>query len=384
MDKEEIIRQEAIRLSLQGYSVQTISKELERSRQWVYKWLSHYKQATDKNWYKSQSKVPKRVVKKTPITIEQTVIEIRKHLSNNAYSQKGAISILYEFERLGITPPSLATINRILKRNNLIGQSPGKHVKTKEYPTYFFNVQQMDLIGPKYIKGGFKFYFYCIIDTLTHHGAVYPIRTKSALDIAPCLIDFWKNYGMPDFLQMDNELSFRGSNRYPRGLGTLLRVAISNKVTPIFTPPAEPWRNGIIEKFNDNVQKHFYYTQTFISFEEITEKARDFTLFHNEKHRYSTQSNKTPNQMSDIHSIAIKLINEIDLTSKIVIEEGRIIFIRFVRSDLKICILNTSFILKKELIYSYVVAEIVIEKHILLVFQNTTLQHIFPFAMPLS
>jgi len=328
--------------------------------------------------------VPKHFAVKTPDTIEQTVIEIRKHLTNNAYSQKGAISILYEFERLGIRPPSLATINRILKRNNLIGQNPAKEVKHKEYPSYFFNVQQMDLIGPKYIKGGFKFYFYCIIDTSTHHGGVYPIRTKSALDIAPCLIDFWKNYGMPDFLQMDNELSFRGSNRHPRGLGTLLRVAISNKVTPIFTPPAEPWRNGIIEKFNDNVQKHFYNTQTFISFEEMIEKARGFTSFHNDRHRYSTQSNRTPNQMSNLLSVAIKLTNEIDLTTKIIIEEGRIIFIRFVRSDLKLSILNTTFYLNKELIYSYVVAEINIEKHVLLVFQNTTLQHIFPYAMPMS
>lgn len=384
MDKEEILRQEAIRLSLQGHSVQAISKELGRSRQWVYKWLNQYKQSTDQNWSKSQSNVPKHFTIKTPDTIEKTVIEIRKHLTNNAYSQKGAISILYECERLGIRPPSLATINRILKRNNLIGQSPAKEVKHKEYPSYFLNVQQMDLIGPKYIKGGFKFYFYCIIDTFTHYAGVYPIRTKSALDIAPCLIDFWKNYGMPDFLQMDNELSFRGSNRYPRGLGTLLRVAISNKVTPIFTPPAEPWRNGIIEKFNDNVQKHFYNTQTFNSFEEMIEKAKGFISFHNDRHRYSTQSNRTPNQMSNLLSVAIKLTNEIDLTTKIIIEEGRILFIRFVRSDLKLTILNTTFYLNKELIYSYVVAEINIEKHVLLVSQNNTLKHIFPYAMPMS
>ena len=94
MDKEEILRQEAIRLSLQGHSVQAISKELGRSRQWVYKWLNQYKRSTDQNWSKSQSNVPKHFAVKTPDTIEQTVIEIRKHLTNNAYSQKGAISIL--------------------------------------------------------------------------------------------------------------------------------------------------------------------------------------------------------------------------------------------------------------------------------------------------
>ena len=384
MDNEEILRQQAISLSLQGHSVQSISKELGRTRQWVYKWLHEYNQLSNDTWSKTKSHVPKNITKKTSNEIEKIVIEIRNRLSKNPYAQKGAISILYEFEHLGIKPPSTATINRILKRNSFIEKNTVKHLKRNEYPTYFFNVQEMDLIGPNYLKGGFKFYFYCIIDIQTHYAGVYPILTKSATDIVPCLIDFWRSYGMPDYLQMDNELSFKGSNRHPRGLGILLRLAISNQVIPIFTPPAEPWRNGIIEKFNDNVQKHFYNTQTFTSFDDLKTKAMEFSLFHNENHRYSSQSNTTPNQMNKLLSLTIKLTKEIDLESKIIIEEGKIIFIRFVRSDLKLNILNTVFQLNEKLIYSYVVAEIVIEKHILVVFQNKTIQHVFSFAMPLS
>jgi len=85
---------------------------------------------------------------------------------------------------------------------------------------------------------------------------------------------------MPDYLQMDNELSFKGSNRHPRSLGILLRTAICNGVTPIFIPVAEPWRNGVVEKFNETVQKHFLSTQ-FISLEEMQLKAKEFTEFHN-------------------------------------------------------------------------------------------------------
>jgi hypothetical protein len=80
------------------------------------------------------------------------------------------------------------------------------------------------------------------------------------------VIDFWRNYQIPDFLQMDNELSFRGSNRHLRGLGLLMGVALSEGVSPIFIPPAEPWQNGIIEKYNDNVLLHFLESQTFFSF----------------------------------------------------------------------------------------------------------------------
>jgi transposase InsO family protein len=384
MDNDEILRQEAIRLFLQGLAVKEVSERVGKTRQWVYKWINIYNKDGNKSWYKSLSNAPKAVSNKTPKEIESTIIEIRKRLSENLYSQRGAISILYEFERLGLKPPSIATVNRVLKRNHLLDQSSSKERKSKEYPDYFIRVHQMDLIGPKYLKGGFRFYFYTIIDTETHYAGVYPITDKSAESIAPCLIDFWQNYQLPDFLQMDNELSFRGSNRHPRGLGVLLRVALANGVSPVFIPPAEPWRNGIIEKFNNTVQRRFYESQKFSSFEELKERALNFSKFHNSNHRYSSQANRTPDLLIDSFDERIRLKEQIDLESRIMIDSGRLILIRFIRSDLKLNVLNTTFILKSELKYSYVVAEIVIERHILIVMQNTTIHHVFPFTMPLS
>lgn len=384
MDNDEILRQEAVRLYIQGLSAAEVAGKVGKTRQWVYKWVHKYEQGEGPAWYVSVSNAPREVVNKTAKEIESTVIEIRNRLTGNPYSQTGAISILYEFERLGLIPPSIATINRILKRNKLVGQSQLKQRKQKEYPGYFIGVQQMDLIGPKYLKGGFKFYFYTIIDTENHYASVYPVKDKSAISIAPCLMDFWQSYQLPDFLQMDNELSFRGSNRHPRSLGLLLRVTLINQVSPIFIPPSEPWRNGIVEKFNDTVLKHFYGSQTFSSFEELNEKSLNFSLFHNQNHRYSSQSNRTPNQMIEPSQSRIRMKKTIDLESKILIDQGRLIFIRFIRSDLKLSILGTTFVLKPQLKYSYVVAEISIENHILVVMQNTTIHHVFPFIMPLS
>jgi transposase InsO family protein len=384
MEQEEIIRQEAVRMHLQGESVLTISTVINRTRQWVYKWIERYNRNPQGDWYKSASNAPKQSNRKIDNRVEKSVISIRKSLQNKPYAQKGALSIMYEFEHLGMKAPSLSTINRILQRNDLIQPSSEKTRKETEYPTCFLDVQQMDLVGPKYLKGGFRFYFYNIIDTQTHYAGVYPILDKSAESITPCTIDFWRRFQRPDFLQMDNELSFRGSNRHPRGLGLLMRVTLSNGVTPIFIPPAEPWRNGIIEKFNDTVLKYFYNTQTFSSYEELCEKAKDFATFHNKNHRYSSQSNQTPNQMIDKIIYKSKLNRDIDLKQKIIVEDGRLIFIRFIRSDLKLTVLNTVFILKQELKYSYVVCEIIVEKHMLVVSQKTTIHHVFEFAMPLS
>jgi hypothetical protein len=103
-------------------------------------------------------------------------------------------------------------------------------------------------------------------------------------------------------------------------------------------------------------------TQTFVSFEELKEKARAFTRFHNENHRYSSQGNRTPNQT--VKKILNKnaLTKEIDPTHKIFIEQGRLIFIRFIRSDLKLRLINELFTVNSALKYAYVVAEIIVEK----------------------
>lgn len=383
MDSEEKLRQEAIRLYLQKESISSIAFQLSRSRQWVYKWLKKYQTRSSPDWYKEQSRAPKYPSYKTNELVAGAIVNIRKQLSAKPYSQQGAVSIMYELKRLGFTAPSVATINRILKKHNLIKKDKPTFSKSKEYPTHYYDVQQMDLIGPRYLKGGFKYYIFTIIDINNHMGDVYPIANKAAKSITPCIVDFWSYYQMPDYLQMDNELSFRGSNRHPRGLGLLLRVAVSNNVAPIFIPPAEPWRNGIIEKFNDNVQKYFL-SQTFTSLEEMRGEAKEFFLFHNANHRYSSQNNKTPNELRAQMKYLSKLTKEVDINQKPLIEEGKLIFIRFIRSDLKLHLLNSTFIVSESLIYSYVEAIVQIDKHLLIVKHKEKVYHFFEFIMPLS
>lgn len=241
----------------------------------------------------------------------------------------------------------------------------------------------MDLMGPKYLKGGFRYYILNIIEIESHYAGVYPIADKTSESIVSAVCQFWLDFSLPDYFQMDNELSFRGSNRYPRSFGTLIRLALSENITPVFIPPAEPWRNGVIEKFNDNVQKYFLNTQTFSSLAELKERAFEFIAFHNQNHRYSTLGGKTPNQLiSEAH--CFKLKEKPDLSQKIFLEEGDIIFIRFIRSDCKIRILDAQFELKKELMYSYVIARIVIKSHILQIERDHMVYHIFPFLMPVD
>jgi hypothetical protein len=257
-----------------------------------------------------------------------------------------------------------------------------KERKAIDYPSYFTLLQQMDLVGPRYLVGGSRFYFLNIIDTENHYVGVFPIKDKRSITIARTYARYWATYGIPDYLQMDNELPFRGSNRYPRSLGIVLRLALSQGVTPIFIPPSEPWRNGVIEKFNYTLYKYFFSAHRFSSFEDVEEKAIEFADFHNKNHRYSTQGGRYPEQIksaSQRHKLNLKILDD-----HIPLIGGSVIFIRLIRSDRKLNILRTSFTVKKELVYSYVVAEILIEQHVLQVKQDGIIHHVFPFKMPVE
>lgn len=86
--------------------------------------------------------------------------------------------------------------------------------------------------------------------------AAFP--SKRDIDIVQAMVAGWQRLGIPQFLQVDNELSFRGSNRYPHSFGLLIRLCLYLQVEIVFIPPGEPWRNGIVERFNDVYDKLFF------------------------------------------------------------------------------------------------------------------------------
>jgi hypothetical protein len=78
----------------------------------------------------------------------------------------------------------------------------------------------------------------------------------------------------------------------------------------------------------------------------------------------------------------VKLSKDFILPDTIPLEEGLIKFIRFIRSDLKIIILSTPILVNKELMYSYVEADLIIDVHTLLIKQGDVIHHKFYFPMP--
>jgi len=195
-------------------------------------------------------------------------------------------------------------------------------------------MHQADLIGPRYIKGDGRFYSFNAMDVFSHRVYIESQRTKQDRQVAASLMRCWKTIGIPDFLQIDNELSFRGSNKYPRSFGIVIKLCLYYGIEPVFIPLSEPWRNGVIEHFNDTYSKKFFRRHWFNSYAHLKRQSKNFQTFHNRHHRYSCLKGKTPNEFTQSYGFEPGTLGpNTKLPDLDEIPDGNINLIRFIRSD---------------------------------------------------
>lgn len=374
MTKEEKVIA-AVNAFISGESLSGILTRFKCCKSWLYKWIKRYKSNPAGPWYIEQSRRPKTIHSTVSEQERQAVIAARQSLEGQPYAQRGAISIQYELQSRQQPPVPVWKINKILKTANLNHKGPRDKKRVNEYPLIGSVTDQMDFVGPRYIKNDGRFYSLNIIDTTTHFAQVNILRGRETANVLHSVVRFWQQRGMPDFLQMDNELSFRGSNRHPHSFGKLIRLALSLKITPVFIPVKEPWRNGIIEKFNDSFKKRFLNSQKYNDFAHMAGCAKEFETFHNSHHRYGINKNGTPNGQ-----VALEMERELLPGSFVVPEnnlplnQGKIILVRFIRSNLVLDVFGERFLLPKHLEYSYIVAVIAIEEQVLTVLRDNRVQ----------
>ena len=371
--EKEQLRIKAIELYNSSWKIPDICSTLNCTRSWFYKWLKR-SQSNNPNWFKEQSRAPNTREKTTNNQMEQQILETRKQLISNPYMQYGPQAIYYTLELKGINPPPVWTIARILKRNNITHKKRSATYisKGKKYPYEYELCQQMDFVGPRYLYSKARYYFLNLICCDTHYAQVSALVNQSSINVCNSLIRFWKSAGIPDFLQMDNDLSYWGSLNKPNALGKVIRLCLLHGVTPVFIPVKEPWRNGIIEHFNNKMQSAVLNSGKFENVDGVQKASNYFGEIHNQYHHYSTQGGMTPNQrMKFLNYPATRLDSDYILSKRpLPLSEGEIHVIRFIRSDLRFNIFGLSFVLPDLTKYEYIKGVIITNEHRLIIFKE--------------
>lgn len=381
---EAKLKNEAMRRYEQGEPPKDIYTSLGKGKTWFFKWLKRFKSG-DSNWAEEQSRRPHTSPKKIDPKMEQTVIATRDQLVNTLYAPIGAQHICWELQEATDKLPSVATINRVIKRNGLTRKRPRYQAKGVKYPTFpvvtASNIlHQMDNVGPRYLKNDGRFYAINLIDAYDRRVRVNPKRRQNKDAIVVGMLRSWEYLGLPDFLQMDNTLSTQGSHRHPHSFGLVIRLCLHLGIQPIFIPIREPWRNAFVERFNDDFDKRFFRSQFFKNFKHLCEQAVNYELFHDTKHRYSTLKGHTPQQYCT--GIKRRLPEHFKIPGKLAITPGYVHLIRFIRSSRILDIFGEKFPMPMDVEYEYVRATIDTAKEKLFVYHDDQIVKELDYPLP--
>jgi putative transposase len=166
--------------------------------------------------------------------------------------------------------------------------------------------------------------------------------------------------GLPKYLQVDNEAVFYGSPKHPRGMGKAIRLCLPLGIEPCFIPLAEPWRNGVVEKFNDHWRQKFLGRVVMESEDDLKRESLAFEQRHNQHYRYSKLHGKTP---LEALAAANKLLRfpvreqppKPPLPKP---QTGCYHVVRFIRSDGIFNLFGETFSMPPEVVYEYVWATV--------------------------
>ncbi len=366
MSAELSLRQRAMRLRLAGWAVTLICTTLSRSREWFYKWWDRY-QAEGAGGLRDRSHAPSHSRRVVSDELRQTILQlrdrlVRRHGPRERYRLAGAPTIRHELACLGYHPlPALRTIERVLQAAGRTSPRfrPQPAVASSDYPQWAVRRSnqrhQMDLIGPRYLKGSRRQWFFLVYRDVYDQAVYVEFQPKPKMDtILAFVVRAWQQVGLPDVLQVDNGELF-GLTTHPGSISRLIRLALLVGVQLTFIPEGEPWRNGSVEHFNGWLQERLWAIRLH-SPSQVRRELAALMMTCATEHIHPQLGFRTTQQVR--HGLALrKLPHNFNAHQQpLPIAIGRVVFIRRVRPSGRITLLGVKFKLAKRWVHHYVVA----------------------------
>jgi putative transposase len=364
-------RKEAVRLYLyDGRSKASICRQLNCSRPWLNRWLERYDPDDVDGSLSDRSRAPKQPASPWSAAVRQRVTEMRRQRSDretHPYALIGAAAIHFELRALGSPEvPPTRTIHSWLVAEDLVPprETTDEPREPKPIPLPMAeavnDVHQLDLKGPFYRHGSStKHYLATLRDRCSQRCALAPLLSRKAEGIADCLVAGWQRLGLPKYLQLDNGLELRGSNRYPRSFGRVVRVALDLGVEPVFIPPSEPWRNGCVERFHGFLEDRLLAVE-FADFQALVEETQTCQDTCNQTHRLEALDGLTPDEyaaQAEVRLLPAEYRRH--RAETLPQDKGFVSFVRLVRRSGRITlVVDDRFMVDPDLAYNYVLARV--------------------------
>ena len=393
MNDELSVRQMAIRLRLAGENVEHICTTLKRSERWLHKWWQRYLTLGPEGLY-DITRANHQVARRMPPHIERAVLSVRRRLEARAtpqtrYNQIGPPKIREELRVLGLTPlPTVRTIARILERAGKTNPSLrlAKPLAKTDYPgprsQDSNQVHQVDLVGPRYLKGDSTRYYFLICKDIFDQAVYLELAENRSMDgMLAFLIKAWQHLGLPQVVQFDNGREFCGFGAAASHLSRVIRLCLRLEVEATFIPKGKPQRNGSVENFNGWFQP-VLLKRPYRRPADLRRQLRLLMTTVNQQHVHPQLGYKTPAQYRRSKRLRMLPANFKLEENRIPICVGQVSFIRLVSAEGNINILEQGFKVGKRLKFQYVKATLYTRYQTLKVYHNGSLVKQLDYELP--
>lgn len=378
-DKHELhLRRKAIRLLLKGLQPSIILKTVHRGRTWLAKWRARFERL-GLGGLQSQSRRPHRTPTACPPRLVRLIAQTRRRLVKRKVGLIGPRAILRELRKLhlGRVTPSLTTIKRVLRVQGLV---PPRGAASPAY----FPVPSLTLDGTihaldwtcRYLQDGPKVYAFHTLNLRTRACHQTVAGDKSGQTVIAHSLETWKTLGLPHFLQLDNDAAFCGGYKAPRVFGQFVRLCLSVGVELVFLPVAEPERNGEVEQVNGLWAHAFWERRRFGSLPHVRRASPAFVRWYMTDYAPPHLNGQTPAQAQRAEPqrrLTVALIAR--LPAELPITAGRLHFIRQVRPDGTMTLLNETWKVSKRRADKYVWATITTHRRRLDIWYQRSAHH---------
>src|SRR5512144_408455 len=267
-----------------GRSQQQVARDFGVSPATVNRWVRHaHGQRLDRVDWSDRSPIP-RTTQRTTAALEDAVLEVRGQLqAESDLGFVGAEAILEALRARGIKArPAERTIYRILRRRGVLdGRSrvrrppPPRGWYLPEVARRGEDLDSIDVVEGLVIKGGPQVE---VLNGVSLHGglvASWPRgESVTAKFVVACLVEHWRQFGLPGYAQFDNDTIFQGPHVHPDVIGRVSRLCLSLGVAPGFVPPREPGFQAAIEQYNGSWQVRVWGRFEHADLDALADRSR--------------------------------------------------------------------------------------------------------------
>lgn len=268
--------------------MRSVAKEFHVSLAMVQYWVRHAEgRRLDRVDWTDAPRGGRRASFATTRRTEDLIVRVRRKLKTSSdLGEYGAAAVHRALEERGLKNiPAVRTIGRILlRRGTLDGRQrvrrppPPKGWYLPHVAARQADVDCFDFIEDLCLRGGADVN---VLTGISLHGGLCGAWVRSAWTAkftAEALIAHWREHGLPEYAQFDNDTIFCGARQFPDSFGRVIRLCLQLGVIPVFAPPHETGFQAVIESFNGRWQQKVWQRFVHDHLDAIQDCSDRFTV----------------------------------------------------------------------------------------------------------